>query len=393
MNKNYSSLIDRNNKDELQPIYYGEKVLDDSLKESEETKGSELKLFMISVKTFPNKVCNFDWIETLELYNNNLTEIDESFLYFKNLKYLSIEKNNIQNIDCSYFSDTIETLILTKNNTWSFHNLKEGLSSVNFSNNNLNSMQLIIPISVKELDLSNNSYLTKLPIFKSNNNLNNLNISDTSISNIDDIPDSIMILKAYKCNIRYINKFPSNLLAFTAYSSKILTINCDFPQNLFEIDLEDNLLVCVPNFPSTIHKICLKNNMLNKIPKFPSTAKIINISENPRLNISDINKEVNDKPCVNFIYDREDADNRDTDNDDTSNMYDLFKNCGKNHIRGNFEWIFNRANQNYNRRNHNLMFNRETNENHSSYNKPPTFIEKFTKSNPNYIILKNTYIV
>jgi hypothetical protein len=444
MSKFYGSLIDRDNEmddyfdldgfglgrqSHRQLVCYDKKNLDDSLKESEETKNEELKLFMVHITSFPLAVTNFDWVETLELYDNDLTNIDDSFLYFKNLKHLSIEKNDIKHINCNNFPDTIETLILSNNNTWSVDNLKNKLLKLDLSKNNLNNSQLVIPESVIELDLSNNRYLMKNPVFMSNNNLNNLDISNTSISNIDELPDSIIILKASNCNIRYINKLPSELMEFTASSSKIFMINCQFPQNLFEIDLEDNMLSNVPNFPNTMHKIDLKNNLLEKLFEFPTTVKRIDISENPRLDDKDIKKAVAENPDVNIIYDEENDDN------DTGSIYGLFG--GYNRLNHNYE---NHRNHNIHNQNHNHNHNHNHNNNHNhnyNYNhnhnqgwnhnnmqgwnrnniqgwnrnniqgwnhgqnsnprpnlpKPPTFADRFTQSNPYYIILENTYSI
>jgi hypothetical protein len=369
------------------------KVLEDYLKESEETKNSELKLIDVNFFFFPDRVKDFFWVEKLILDNNKITKLDETFLFLKNLKYLEIKNNKIICLQCDYLPDTLETFIFTGNQTLRILNLKNGLKYINFSRNEIRNIESPIPESVIELNLSNNKLMFLLPRIQNCMQLIDLDISNTNIMNIDTLPVNIQVLNAYGCKISQIDKFPRDLIKFIGYRSTITKITAEFPLNLREFDVFNNLLKEVPPFPSSIETIDLSHNILEKMPLFPQTTKTIDLKENSKLSLDEIKDAISQNPNVKIMFSepspiRNNYEYCDNDNDNDNDPFkdypyktpsNPFKNYRKEGFHG-FRYNFNN-------------FNNFKKENIYSPPKAQSFIGEFNESNPHYIVLDSIYDV
>jgi hypothetical protein len=395
------------------------KSLDDFLIESEKNKNKELKLCDIIVKSFPEKIKNFIWVEKLILESNGISTLNSLGMVFPNLKHLEIKNNKIVFLDGDLLPSTLETFIFTENETIRISGLKEGITHLNLYKNNFRIIDSAIPETVVELNLSNNKFLHTLPIFQNNQNLTYLDISNTNISNINALPNSIIKLNVCCCRISKISKFPTNLIEFLGYRSTITEITGQFPLNLKKFDAFNNFLTVLPDFPDSIESIDISHNIMEKIPKFPQTLKCIDMRENKKLLIFEIKELVSQFPNTTIIYNEQSyygIDNNDTDNKDNNNdIYYPFKdnssrmnfNLHGNNSHGNMNYG-NRNNGNSwhgNRNNRNSWHGNGNNENNwhgngnSGYNfsqnkkKKISFNGDFNISNANYIVHTSLYDV
>lgn len=392
------------------PRLYNKK-LKDYLDEAETDCETELILIKINLSKFPERIKDFIWIETLELQNNNLKYIDESFSFFPNLKKLNITKNDINRIDGQNLPDSLEELNLSGNNICTIIDLKEGLITIDLSNNNLQNNILEIPKTVTDLDISHNNTLFILPKFKSDENLSKLDISNTMIRSIDNIPQSVNILKACDCNINRISKFPSSLMEFTAFNSHIYIIDTEFPKDLFELDLYKNNLKEIPPLPENVNNIDLGNNNLEKIPILPDSLSKIDLTGNLKLSLEELDELKNKHKTIDIKYTQKNNDNWNIDgdcdgfmgifsNDDYRTAISQHHHHFANHNNHNSHNLNHHINNHHHHHSHHHHHYRFTNErqfenhnyHHNYMHKPsPSFYGKFNKSNPYYIIHKSIY--
>lgn len=386
--------IQHNTSEKTHPQIFSRKQtknLQDHLEESIKTQDSCLKIYGTKFNKFPDTIENFHWVEILDIFNNKLKFIDESFLLFSNLKTLEITYNEIEFVDGCNLPDSLKILKLQCTGILKVINLKEGLQDIDLSDNNLQNDVLEIPASVTKLDLSNNENLMRLPHFKSKTNLTKLDISKTNIRSIDELPDSINILYASNCNINTISKFPSCLMEFSANESKIFTIDAEFPPDLFELEICGNTLKTIPKLSQNIHSVDLSNNCLEKIPEFSDgfILQKLNLTMNPKLNVDEIKEFEKQNPFVDFKYD---------DEYDISNHMGIFSNDIGRLNRLQYHHYFN-DNFNNNSHSHSNHYLRSCNSDGNSensnpqssfgYKSGPSFTGKFTKSNPYYIVHKS----
>jgi len=208
------------------------------------TKESKLIINDVDNNEIPEILKEYHWLLELEINNQSIKELKNLPI---NLKTLNISNNNIKYIQTNILPKTLEIL--------------------NISNNNIKILENI-PISIKELDCSNN--LINKCILHENKELIYLNISHNNIEIFPELNNNIKKLYISNNKIKNINKFPDNLL---------------------DIDLENNFLVFVNKLPNTLLKANFSNNKINDITYNENYELdgnyILNLKKNPLLNIPD----------------------------------------------------------------------------------------------------------
>ena len=281
--------------------YVNENLINEVLGENELMKETKLELIGSDICELPERLAGFDWVEILVIRN---TKIKEIINLPKNIVELFIEQNDLEIFDASIIPNSVLALKFTSNKTKIVTGLKNGIVTLNLAFNQIKELDCPIPPSVTDLNLSENKGFDKLPMFEFDGcNLRILDVSGTRISNIDDIPDNITILKTCTCTVlRTVNKLPSCLTKWVAFSSQIEKITCEFPPQIDHIDLYDCYLDSCPDFPDSIKTIDIGKNLLDKIPRVPFTIETMDIRENDKLDDEDIKTLEKSMPSTASIF-------------------------------------------------------------------------------------------
>ncbi len=275
---------------------------------SNNKSNNELKSWLINLEThdfkliiddidnneIPDIIADYDWVTELEIDSQKIKKIKN---LPKNLKYLSLFNNDIEEI---------EENVLPKN-----------LIKINLARNKIKSVKNI-PISVKELDVSNN--LVKECFLINNTELEDLSLENNLISEIPNLPFQIKNLDLSQNNLNEIvnfekyekleeldisvnkivtiQKLPDSLLRLSAFSNKIKMI-LKFPINITHVDLSFNELIWIPLIPEKLQRGDFSSNKINLIAlisnnhvdykngNLPSNNFIINLVNNPLNNVSE----------------------------------------------------------------------------------------------------------
>lgn len=248
---------------------------------------------------------NFDEIKKIILHTNNIARVNDDILRFTNLLYLEISNNNIKLMNCNVLPASLEEFIFTNNKTIGIAGFKAGIKKIDLSRNKLKSIFCEFPETLGELNLSKNNFMQSLPNLSKCCNLEILDISNTCISNIDKLPNSIREIITFSTKIQKINKFPENLEIFIAYKCNISEINTEFPPKIREFDVYNNKLNKTPDFPNSIETIDLSNNDLMKLPYIPESIRDLDLKNNPNLNIEEIKELEKKYNCAKILYSTE----------------------------------------------------------------------------------------
>lgn len=288
----YRSFLEKNN--------IGKKI-EDVIKESIEEKNDTVILEGSGISEIPVEFAYLDWVENLVIKNTSLKTIEN---LPKKLLVVTVKGNsNLELFDGNELPNTVLSINAVNNGITNVINLKNGMKTVNFSDNSIINFKSIIPRSVEELDLSENIMLSTVPIFEEESQLKSFNVENTRVECIDSLPDGITFLNTCKCEIQEVAKLPKELTVWKSYTGKIEIIKCSFPENIIEIDLFSNNLVTCPDFPISTKKIDLARNDLEKIPIFPMTCQIIELSGNIKLDSRDISKLSQMMNNTKIVYD------------------------------------------------------------------------------------------
>lgn len=292
----YSVELEQNDKKSYNDYYqseYNKNVfIDNILNENEKTKYEKLELEGCYITELPERFSTFYWLKELIIIQTKIEYIKHLPL---NLTSLIIRNNTIKILDGSLIPDSVKYLKWSNNSTINIIKLKEGIETLNLTYNDFTEINCPIPSSVMELNLSDNKLIILPQFIKTNNsiddsyyNIYDLDISKTSITCIDELPDSIYKLSTCYCKIFEINKFPENLTIWKSFKSKVSKILCNFPQKLKDIDLYDSHLIFCPELPISIKTVDLAKNLLDNIPIFPMSIQQIDITDNTSIHDDEI---------------------------------------------------------------------------------------------------------
>ena len=253
-------------------------TLNELLNENVHRQNKKLVLSGQHILMIPEVLAQYEWIEELVIKNTKIQKIEN--LPTK-LTDLTIENNLIPVLNGYVLPSTIMNLKFTMNKTLNVVFLKEGIINLDLSYNAFSELRCPIPSTVQTLKISYNKNFHKLPMFENEGeNLRTLEIASTKITNINELPSSIIYLDTSTCPINIVNKLPKNLTVWKSYKSEIKHIYCEFPDCLSDIDISDSKLETCPNFNTEIKTIDISSNFLVTIPEFPFTAESVDVTNN-----------------------------------------------------------------------------------------------------------------
>jgi Leucine-rich repeat (LRR) protein/GTPase SAR1 family protein len=229
----------------------------------------------------PVEVFELEWLERLDLSNNQLNEITNSISRLQNLSELGLNDNQLSEIP-----DSISLL--------------QNLSELGLNDNQLRELPDSISLlqNLSELGLNDNQ-LSELPdsIYR----LQNLSYLDLSSNQLSELPDSISLLQnlsQLNLSSNQLSELPDSISLLHNLSILYLSYNqlSELPdsisllQNLSQLDLSNNQLSELPDSITRLQNLSyldLSNNQLSELPD--SITRLQNLSE----------LDLSDNPLVN----------------------------------------------------------------------------------------------
>ena len=194
--------------------------------------------------SFPNSIIAISSLKNVNLFGNQITSFDCS-----NSSFISLDLGNNQLTNVPKVPDTIQTLILDRNQIKEIQNLKNAqkLSKLCISLNKLQNIDPNLMFSaLTTLDISRNN-LTSLPnLIKVTPHLKQLDASNNIISNLPSFPRTITDIIASNNQIK---EFPPNINQLTCLCS---------------IDLSQNEIECIPQLPQSLTSLIVFDNKIKE---------------------------------------------------------------------------------------------------------------------------------
>lgn len=214
-----------------------------------------------------------------ELNVSNLGIADLSGIqFFKRLQYLKCSNNNLTTLD-AVLPDSLLSLDCAHNQLTSLPDLPDSLQTLVCSYNKLTALP-VLPINMDLIHCYNNE-LTQLPDFP--NTFSTLWADDNKITSLPPLPDSL----------RYISLIRNELTTFPAVSTtanKISYINVSANKistvpvqavSLEFLEISENLITELPALPSGLLSLGCSKNQITCLPFLPLGLKWLGFRENP----------------------------------------------------------------------------------------------------------------
>ncbi|KAK6201460.1 uncharacterized protein RJT21DRAFT_35366 [Scheffersomyces amazonensis] len=214
---------------------------------------------------------------TLDASVNSIKQLEDIIEFGSSLKIFRISYNNIKTLNQKQIPPQVEIL--------------------NLSDNLIKEINFILPSSLKQLYLGNNS-LKSLPdnFFLNSTNLKVLDISDNNFDDLDDLgtlPSSLKELVLDNNQIDYFeitNAFTTNLIKLSMMSTGLVALrNINMSPKLKQLNLSENEISDIRRVHFG-YELCELNLSSNKLITFglpaqdciyPSTLRSLNLSYNP----------------------------------------------------------------------------------------------------------------
>ncbi|KAK6462322.1 hypothetical protein DFJ63DRAFT_313462 [Scheffersomyces coipomensis] len=212
-------------------------------------------------------------LHTLDASINSISELENLFQFSSTIASLKVTYNAISTVQQSHIPPNVEILAL--------------------SNNVIQELNVILPQTIQQLYIDNNS-LKSLPIdfFSNCTKLEILDISNNNIDDLDelgDLPLSLRELMLDNNEIDYFeitNAFTTNLTKLSMSSTGLVAlIDINMPSKLKQLNLSRNEISEIKNvnFGSKLIDLDLSRNKLTTFSgdSFPYTLTKLDISDNP----------------------------------------------------------------------------------------------------------------
>lgn len=372
--------------------YYDKIEIDKILDESRRTRDEILDLSKYKIKRLPTQLKEFDWIKTLHIKNCALIQLSN---LPKNLEYLDASNNSLSEFKKEDFPTSIREIELEKNIISEINDYPENITSLNLSDNELNSLPTNFPASLITLLVGKN----KLNKFSSiTSQIIYLDISSNNIESIESLNNEIEALQCSKNKIYHIKKLPTNLKILIAYSNKIRGVY-SLPESIEELDISHNEISWIPTLPNNLKNCDLSNNRLRILNcNLPEKLISMDLTMNTYLKLP---TTLENDHRIKF---KEDDDDLELSSWDNSNV-NTSTNSGYNSYRydGNYNTGYYGTYNNYNSYgssyggSYGSSYGGSYGSSYSgsyggsyggSYSSYSSYKPKYGKSNPNYIIMK-----
>jgi hypothetical protein len=213
-----------------------------------------------------------------------------------NLKYLKIYNGVLTHIDSSDIPPTIVEVAFPNNCIESFDLSETNIETITLNYNAL-SKRLIFPKKIVKI-IARNTCLINTKCFTNLQYLLHLVLDNSSITNIDNIPDNVAYVSISGCDIYkdavtpgIINRLPRNIRQFISKQSGITRFSfTEFPDGLNSLDLFKNHIQKLPKLPRTMHFVDISDNELTEITNIPTMCMMFDCGGNSRLEFTDEQK-------------------------------------------------------------------------------------------------------
>lgn len=238
-------------------------------------------------KLTDDKSINYIHIETVR---NDLTI---NLSHFDNLELVSaVNQPTLSNID---LPESTKTIIISGCPNLKIINFPKNLKTYHNLSNDINIKELNLPDNLEFIELTHNSItnLDDLPVSsnlirmncsynsieKLNNLPNNLKILDCSnnlIKNLDLLPENLIILNCSHNRITQLQNLPNSLINLICSHNELIELNV-LPNNLKTLICKFNYIHSI-NLPDSIIYVDAHNNTLETLPKLNKYLYLANYS-------------------------------------------------------------------------------------------------------------------
>lgn len=224
---------------------------------------------------FQNSILSYTKLEHLNLTGNNLKEFPQFINQIKDLKTLNLFYNQISELDLSL--KTIETLNIGHNKFISMPQLPTTLVSLTFSYNLLKTLDFSLPkLTYLSLELIGLNSITKSLVFPK---LKTLNLSKNILMSVPDLKTLCPVIETLNLSdnlLQYFPPPPSTIKVYNVSSNQITEIPDIIADlhNLTLLDVSKNNLTYIPQLSDTIEDFIFSHNHVTKVkPSFTPNLK------------------------------------------------------------------------------------------------------------------------
>ncbi|MEJ2250970.1 MAG: leucine-rich repeat domain-containing protein [Candidatus Lokiarchaeota archaeon] len=243
---------------------YQPRKLDENILEIIREKVSNLILYdYYKNKKGYNVTLKNDYIILLNCEGSNLKTIDsiDGLEYITHLKYLKLQRTNLQKIIFSFKLRKLKVLDLSKNKIKKVENLEKlpNLQELYIENNDINKIENLESLAnLRKLSFANN-YIQKIEGLSTLSHMEELNLNNNNIKEIENLDQLV--------NLKYLN------LSF----NKIEEIkNIKSLQNLIRLYLNNNKIKKIQGLNNLIllKGLCLSDNQIEKIENLNQLSEL-----------------------------------------------------------------------------------------------------------------------
>jgi uncharacterized repeat protein (TIGR01451 family) len=248
--------------------------------------------------------------------SNSYTILDlDGIQYFDALSTLNCSNNSVVSIP--YLPQNMYQLIIGNNNLTSIPNIPSSLSQLDIRINDFTSLPPLpagltryygggnpnlplptFPISITQLDISNCNLtsfptfwpaITNLSIGANPNaplpasfppNLESLTIHEMGLTQLPNLPATVISIEAQTNNFVVLNNFPPNLEWLQVSNSANLDSMYNLPNSLMTVSASDCGLEYLGNIPASISALYIYTNNLTTLPTLPAGIDDLNVNDN-----------------------------------------------------------------------------------------------------------------
>jgi Leucine-rich repeat (LRR) protein len=218
-----------------------------------------------------------NYVHELNVSNLGITNLS-GIQFFKRLQYLKCSNNNLTTLD-AVLPDSLITLDCEHNQLTSLPDLPDSLQTLVCSYNKLTALP-VLPIKMDLIHCYNNA-LTQLPDFP--NTFSTLWADDNKITSLPPLPDSLRYISLIRNEL---TTFPAvsttaNKISYINVSSNKITTIPVQASSLEFLEIGDNLITELPVLPSDLLSLGCSKNQITCLPFLPLGLKWLGFRENP----------------------------------------------------------------------------------------------------------------